>query len=249
MKRFFIFTNIVLTSLAFLCTGCGKLTNETNTDQEPPNNIPADALPGVFSVSNTKKVHFSKGNLYADGDYALHFESNQYSSANRWNASHVSHFTWSSSVEDAVSSSNSGINLFCDESHKVSVDGSKAIYYALSKDEWTYLFNNHSKKWVSVNDVNGYVIAPDGFRGELAGRYADDADLAANNLVFFPAAGYRSGYDINYGDRGYYWSSSVSDSYYAHRVGFDVDGISPGNRGPRSSGYCVRLVTDVNNRL
>ena len=42
----------------------------------------AGALPGKFSVSATKQVYFSKGNLYADGDKALHFEANQYDSAN-----------------------------------------------------------------------------------------------------------------------------------------------------------------------
>ena len=46
---------------------------------------------------------------------------------------------------------------------------------------YPYLFNNHSKKWATVNGVNGYVIAPDGFAGTLADSYADDAALAADN--------------------------------------------------------------------
>ena len=159
------------------------------------------AIPGSltheFSVSATKKVHFSKGNLYADGDKALHFEANQSSFASSWDASHVSHFTWSSTVEAAVGTTNSGDYLFCDESHKVSVDDSVAIYYALSKDEWTYLFNNHSYKRASVKRVTGYVIAPDGFEGTLSDSYADDAALAANNLVFLPATGDRYGSDVS----------------------------------------------------
>ena len=93
--------------------------------------------------------------------------------------------------------------------------------------------------------MNGDVIAPDDFRGELERTYADYADLAAINLVFLPAAGYRTGYNVYYGDRGDYWSSSAYNGYYTHAVGFDVDGVGPGRIGPRSSGYCVRLVTEI----
>ena len=206
---------------------------------------PNSALPGVFSVSATKKVHFSKGNLWADGDNALHFEANQYSYASSWNASHVSHFTWSSTVAAAVGNNNSGDYLFCDESNKVSVDGGEAIYYALSKDEWTYLFNNHSKKWATVNGVNGYVIAPDGFTGELASSYADDAALAsAGNLVFLPAAGYRDGSDVSgVGGGGLYWSSTASDEGRAYYVSFFSLGVFP-DLDFRSRGFSVRLITE-----
>ena len=206
--------------------------------------IPEGALPGLFSVSTTKKVRFSKGNLWADSDNALHFEANQYSysSASTKDASHVSHFTWSSTVSDAVGNSNSGDYLFCDESHKVSVDGSDAIYYALSKDEWEYLFNNHSYKWVMVNNVSGYVIAPDGFTGSLAESYTDDAALATDNLVFLPAAGYCNGGNVGgQGTYGIYWSSTPgggNNAYYQYfRSGEQIVGYND-----RSPGYPVRAV-------
>lgn len=216
--------------------------------------IPAGALPGVFSVSDTKKVHFSQGNLWADGDKALHFEANQYSSASSWDASHVSHFTWSSTVEyavDAADDSYSGDNLFCDESHKVSVDGGEAIYYALSKEEWQYLFNNNIKKWVTVNSVNGYVIAPDGFEGELANSYANDAELVtAGNLVFLPAAGDRWGSGVSdVGDCGFYWSSTFNASTEdcAYQVYLDSNGVNPGYEwGYLGCGFSVRLITELN---
>lgn len=207
-------------------------------------------LPGKFSVSATKQVYFSKGNLWADGSNALHFEANQYSSASSWNASHVSHFTWSSTVEAAVDN-NSGDYLFCDESHKVSVDGGEAIYYALSKDEWTYLFSNHSYKWASVNGLRGYVIAPDGFKGELANSYANDAELVtAGNLVFLPTAGHRCGSDVSLvGANGYYWSSTALDSASMYSLYFEVDGAWPDevydSRSTGYNGYSVRLVTEV----
>ena len=212
--------------------------------------LPANPLPGEFSVSTTKKVHFSKGNLWADGSNALHFEDAQWKSASAGSkdASHVSHFTWSDNITRAVSDSNSGDNLFCDESHKVSVDGGDAIYYALSKDEWIYLFNNHTKGWASVNGKIGYVIAPDGFTGNLESSYADDAALAsAGNLVFLPAAGYCSGSNVDdVGGSGHYWSSTVVIySFSAYDVVFDSNYFDPGFFDYRSYGLSVRLVTDV----
>ena len=212
--------------------------------------LPANALPGKFSVSATKQVYFSKSNLWADGDKALHFEDAQWKSTPTSNgnmdASHVSHFTWSDNITSAVSDSYSGDYLFCDESNKVSVDGSEAIYYALSKDEWAYLLNNHTKKWASVNGKSGYVIAPDGFTGELASSYADDAALAsAGNLVFLPAAGRRSGSNvICVGDYGYYWSSTAYDEYRACRVYFGSSNVDPDDSDGRSNGYSVRLITE-----
>ena len=238
-------TKLFTLALAALTIGLLGSCKKDNGPETPK--LPEGALSGEFSVSATKKVHFSKGNLYADGDKALHFEANQYSSASSWDASHVSHFTWSSTVEAAVGNNNSGDNLFCDESHKVSVDGGEAIYYALSRDEWTYLFNNHSRKWASVNGLRGYVIAPDGFSGTLADTYADDAALAANNLVFLPAAGYRRSSDVSLvGGNGYYWSSTAFDSVSTYYLYFDSDGAYP-NDGytTRNEGYSVRLVTEV----
>ena len=208
--------------------------------------VPDGALPGVFSVSDTKKVYFSKGNLYYDGS-ALNFEANQSAFNSSYESSHVSLFTWSSTVADAVGESSNGDNLFCDENNKVSVHGSEAIYYALSTEEWQYLFNNHSKKWATVNGVNGYVIAPDGFEETLAASYADDAALAADNLVFLPAAGFREGSDVYaVGDYGYYWSSSADKEkrYSAYVVIFNSDNVSPDVSDDRDYGYSVRLITE-----
>ncbi len=208
--------------------------------------IPEGALPGKFTVNaGGKQVYFSKGNLYADGDKALHFEANQYSSASSWNASHVSHFTWSSTVEAAVGNSNSGDYLFCDESHKVSVDGGEAIYYALSKDEWTYLFSNHSYKWASVNGVNGYVIAPDNVTLQAEKTSYTANELNDAKLVFLPAAGGRSTSNVNgVGVYGTYGSSTAYSSSDACRVFFNNSQVSPDANDFRSSGYSVRLVTE-----
>ena len=221
-----------------------------------------DVLAGEFSVSATKKVLFSQGNLWADGSNALHFEANQYSSASSWDASHVSHFTWSSTVAAAVGNTNSGDNLFCDESHKVSVDGGEAIYYALSTAEWQYLINTTSRmvnskpcysnavSGVSIESVtyNGVFLYPDNYNGDIVSSSMTWNDINAAGIVFLPAAGDRveGSYDVTYvGDDGYYWSSTAYDSGYAYRVYFYRSNVYPDSFESRSYGHSVRLVTDV----
>ena len=222
--------------------------------------LPAGALPGVFSVSATKKVYFSKGNLWADGSNVLHFEDAQWSSTpasdGSKDANHVSHFNWSDNVAAAVGNSNSGSNLFCDENNKQSVDGSDKIYYALSTAEWQYLFNygdytskirENKCRWATVNGVGGYVIAPDDFTGTLQESYANDAGLAdAGNLVFLPAAGSRSGSDVSdVSDVGFYWSSTASKDG-AYGVIFDYGRFAPDISVRCYGGYSVRLITESN---
>ena len=221
--------------------------------------LPAGALKGEFTVSaEGKKVHFSQGNLWADGSNALHFESNQYSSASSWDASHVSHFTWSSTVAAAVGDSNSGDNLFCDESHKVSVDGSEAIYYALSKDEWQYLINNkgdenirkgkYKYKVTVCEKENCLILAPDDFTGTIETSYnaAAWATAEAAGLVCLPAAGERDGSDFyDVGGIGHCWSSTAYDEDAAYEVYFGKSNLIPDNDNDRYYGCSVRLITDV----
>lgn len=129
--------------------------------------------------------------------------------------------------------------------------GDGRTWRTLTAAEWQYLFNNHSCKWVTVNGVNGYVIAPDGFAETLEDSYADDAALAADNLVFLPAAGGRVGRDVDFiDDFGNYWSSSAYDENYVFAVFFDADEdgdyLDPNNTVERLVGFSVRLVSDVN---
>ncbi|MBQ0124369.1 MAG: hypothetical protein KBS58_06010 [Bacteroidales bacterium] len=128
------------------------------------------------------------------------------------------------------------------------IDEYKTFYHP--PGEWTYLFNNHSKKWATVNGVVGYVIAPDDFTGTLQESYANDAGLAdAGNLVFLPATGYRHGSNVSYvGTKGYYWSSSAYGEYgpyAAYSVDLDDFSVHPDSGIERKFGSSVRLVTEV----
>ena len=236
----------------------------------------ADALAGEFTVADPDgiansgdetKVHFSQGNLVATIDAsgvptAWKFAAHQYDCLGEDGANRtigvatgdVDLFGWSTSNNGGTSTTdNYGIKTSTNNSDYSGdfYDWGKAVgdgstWRTLSKDEWTYLFNNHSKKWATVNGVNGYVIAPDGFEGELADSYENDAELVtAGNLVFLPAAGDRLGSDVNnVGDGGRYWSSSAYNENLAYGVYFYSSDVSPDDLGTRRNGYSVRLITE-----
>lgn len=209
-------------------------------------------LPGVFTVNGSdKKVHFSKGNLWADADNALHFEDAQWKSIPTSNGtmdnSHVSHFTWSSTVTAAVGADNSGTNLFCDENHKVSVDGSAEIYYALSGEEWEYLFDHHIYVRGTCNGMYGLFIAPDGFEGDadddLSAAVTDWEEAQKSGIVFLPAAGHRNGTScFAVGNYGRYWSSS-KDNSSAYRLNFSSSEFRSHDACSFYTGLSVRLVS------
>ncbi len=240
----------------------GNVTIQAVFEAKTP--LPAGALKGEFSVSATKKVHFSQGNLVATIDAtgaptAWKFAANQYESigANVANtkigkeAGDIDLFGWST---DAASN-NWGIHTKTNPTNKFTTgnfkDWGKAVgdgntWRTLSKAEWKYLFNNHSKKWATVNGVTGYVIAPDGFAGTLSDTYADDAALAANNLVFLPAAGDRAAFSVTvFGSDGFYWSSSTYSDDETYDLHFTDSSVKPDRTDKRNIGMSVRLVTEV----
>ena len=147
----------------------GKIYNITR------NALP-DLLSGVFSVSSTKKVKFSKGNLrYASGTWS--FFNNQYDYYTSYSADAWDKFGWSTSATTY------GMNTSTDKSTYSGdfVDwGSNSDlqtalgtgWFTPSKAESTYLFNTRSASTVGgtsngryakakVNNVQGVILFPD----------------------------------------------------------------------------------------
>lgn len=206
--------------------------------------IPDGALAGKFSVSPTKQVYFSQGNLtYNVSTTTWAFYEHQYDCATDYDSNLISLFTWGYGTWST--SPNGTYYQTGDFTDWGSQIGDGNTWRTLSNDEWKYLFNNHSYKWATVNGVNGYVIAPDDFSGELAKTYADDAELADNNLVFLPAAGFRVGSNvINVGDNGCYWSSTAFDEDNAFSVYFNSNFVGPDRDDYRDNASSVRLITE-----
>ena len=236
-------------------------------------------LNGEFMVNEApyKTVKFTKGNLWADasGENAsnpmLHFETNQWESNPASNgcsvdSSHVSHFTWSSSAKEAVKTTNYGDYLFCDENHKITIDGQSGCY-VLNELDWWYIFSTllgSEYGQATVNNVHGLIILSTGFSDPYAGikafipsrttaawtanQYsaAEWIVMESEGAVFLPAAGYRfdSSNVISVGNTGRYWSSPAFDDSNAYRVSFRGSGVDS-YWDPRNNGYSVRLVVDV----
>lgn len=252
--------------------------------------LPVGALKGEFTVSDddgatTKQIYFSKGNLYYDGS-KCNFEANQYD-FRTYNGSgscingtynnnsgtpsgHCGLFTWSSTVDAAVGTSNSGDFLFTNaDGFKVNVGGTDQTgWRTLSTKEWQYLFNKENqygetcrsgkyKYGVTVCGVtNCVVIAPDGWdlsANSLQSEYSststpmtwEQAETAG--LVCLPAAGFRDGSNVyNVGDYGFYWSSTAFGSDLAYIVYFNSNYVYPDYGGFRDRGVSVRLITESN---
>lgn len=230
--------------------------------------LPNGALSGAFTVnSDGKQVHFSMGNLWADasGDYAedpvLHFETNQYDFNSLYETSHVSHLLRASTVAEAVGIYDRGDYLFCEEGHKVSVDGSNATYYALSRDEWSYLIKSRDyayelhKTGVTVcGQPNCLIIAPDDWdrtKYPLIGEGSLDSydastwhDAEVAGLVCLPSAGYRYDEDVyDAGLYGYYWSSTGESMSNTYALYFINTGVLHNWYHMNTHGSSIRLVT------
>ena len=96
--------------------------------------------------------------------------------------------------------------------------------------EWKELMNNCTKKWTTLNGVNGRLVT--GSNG---------------NSIFLPAAGDWSGTNRdNVGSYGHYWSSSLNTDYYPYLAlrFYIFSGGDHKNTGFRYYGFSVRPVTE-----
>ena len=149
--------------------------NDYTTDFVTISNI--ECLRGVFSVSATKKVRFSKGNLqYVVAGKTWGFYENQYDFCNTkiypgHHSDTISLFTWGydatkSIIPDGKDSDNVSItsgNLSPEQDWGCTVGDGKT-WRTLTAEEWQYLFSDKSRYgFATVGGVNGIIILPDTF--------------------------------------------------------------------------------------
>jgi hypothetical protein len=158
-------------------------------DYEPPKVF-------EFSVSATKKVAFSSGNLQKVGSQ-YQFAASQTEYVGAESGEKIDLFQWADNFDTYISG-----------------------WRVLTDAEWKYLKNNHTTQWKTVNNVNGLVILPD----ECTASISDDwATLEAAGAVFLPCGtkiyGQYWSSSLNGSDHAYYldfYSSGrvyVSDDY------------------------------------
>ena len=221
-------------------------------------------LPGSFSVSDTKKVKFTKSNLYWNGS-AWKFEAKPTDYPTTKDTEHIGHFLWTKTAANSYAESYSdGTNtdsdkFFADgsdDSHKLTVEGISNLY-VLSGDEWSYLLNTRTnasslfKYGVTVNDgtnnvTHCHIIAPDTY--DFSGDNALKAtytltELEEKGLVCLPAAGYLESTVENHGTSSFYWSSTphwTSGAYYLY---YNSLGSGPYvDDNSRENRYSIRAV-------
>ena len=232
--------------------------------------LPEGALPGLFSVSSTKKVYFSKGNLYYDGSTdKYHFENSQTAYPTSWDPNHVGHFYYSTKASVAYAKSYSdeeqndrrGWDIFFtnSERHKpnssFTVEGQTGVWRILDCHDdycdWIYLLNSrgsgnkvHRSGVEVAGNHNCLVIAPDGNTVDIKSSYTADEWAAAESaygFVCLPAAGWRSGSSFtNQDSLGGYLASSPVGNQ-AHQMYYVSFGSSVNDCAVGSRSYALSV--------
>ena len=148
--------------------------------------VPEGAISGVFSVSATKKVYFSKGNLrYASGTWS--FFDNQYDYYTTHDGTNWDKFGWSTSATtygmNTSKSDNDYSGDFADWGSNSALQTALGTgWFTLSIDEWKYVFGTndgdkrsgatvggtsnarYTEATINTNStgVNGVILFPDG---------------------------------------------------------------------------------------
>ena len=232
---------------------------------------PEGAIDGLFSVSATQKVYFSKGNLQATGTatstpasgWTWAFAEHQYDIIGSAAANNVIDGNGSVSAAGTVdlfgwstAGTYYGINnSTSDGDYSGSfVDWGNTMgsgWRTLTSDEWSYLLTNHTKGQSTVNGVSGYVVRPDGVTTSINSTYTAEewATQEAAGSIFLPAGGQRQGTNVMHvvDYYGYYWSSSINSSINGDNpvhllLGYGDPQINSSNR---LYGYSVRLVINL----
>ena len=232
------------------------------------------ALSGLFSVANDKQVYFSQGNLqYVGSTQKWQFAASQYefigaTLGQNTNSSTATRdlFGWGDLTGYNTSSNSNDYSWSQDWGTKIGT-GWRTLTGNYESGEWDYLINkrnNHSNLCGegTVNGVKGLIILPDSWEKPSSVSFVADDDYNDNvydltqwslmesaGAVFLPAAGRREGTDIMDSDRGFYWSSTHSQEYFAHHFHFQNGYIYPHDLSSHFTnwtGMSVRLVRDAN---
>lgn len=224
-------------------------------------------LPGVFSVSPTQKVQFTKSNLYWNGK-EWRFEANQMNYPVDWDPNHVSHFYWTTTAAFAYAKTYVGpgntVNdrLFCDgsdDAHCLTVEGVSGLRVLSDTEngEIEYLLHQRTNAQnlfrfpVEIKGVGDcLIIAPDNYSGSIDISYDETswATAEAAGLVCLAPDGLRKGASIERktGNDGYYWCGNPCDQDGAFMLCFTAGMIYHyPYYSPRNCGLSIRLVKDV----
>jgi len=155
---------------------------------------------GVFSVSATKKVNFSKGNLqYQASTKTWRFAEHQWDMIGDANkiispsySGWIDLFGWGTGNNPTKSStSSSDYSSFSDWGNNTISNGGGKNWFTLTKDEWVYVFDTRSTSSgiryakATVNGVKGVILLPDTWNSSnysLSNTNKSDASFRSNRI-------------------------------------------------------------------
>ena len=199
---------------------------------------PEGAIAGLFSVSETKKVYFSQGNLQCSA-CGWTFAEHQWDMLGDENAASaldgtIDLFYWKSGsrpgdggYEEIPTNVDWGMNAI------VNGGNTPNTWHTLTSAEWEYLFDDRPnagklRSHGCVNGVNGYIFLPDDWQLPYGGRFFPNrgqwlgnvytleewARMEAAGAVFLPAAGLRTKTEVSDVNKsGSYWSKTLNETY------------------------------------
>ena len=190
-----------------------KDTSDTPDVPNPdPNPNPSNGI-GVFSVSATKQVTFSPGNLqYHPANDEWRFAANQTDYMGEGNSNisatydgWIDLFGWGTGNAPTKSSTDcSDYQTFVDwGTNKIGADAPNT-WRTLSKDEWVYIFYNRPNAQSlfalgSVNGVNGTIILPDNWTTPAGVSFV----ASTTKGLYWNGSYYRNGNEDNYSHNTY----------------------------------------------
>ncbi len=263
-----------------------RLVTTLASPQEP--NKPSDpSTPGSgsygsnsFSVSATKTVTFSPGNLqYHPANDEWRFAPSQLDYVGADNAKispfyngWIDLFGWGTGNNPTYTSRDNGnYQTFVDWGVNKIGNDAPNTWRTLTYDEWEYIINRRSnasnlKGVAQVNGVNGLILLPDGwtcpsgvifksgFHDDYETEYyavyqifsaSEWTKLEASGAVFLPAAGSRSGSDVERLQfSGSCWSATKVYYKGSGLLYFDSNEANVYDGGSYCVGKSVRLVQD-----
>lgn len=230
----------------------------SGTPSSTGSSVPTGAVNGQFSVSDTKKVYFSQGNLQYVGTWQFaelqweRFGADQRDDhrdllgwGTKSNPNNVSEkdsdYSWSEWGENTITNGTTG-------------------YRTLTAEEWGYLLRREGKSALAtVNGVHGIVFLPDSWSlpggcsftaGDGSGWTTNTytvwqwTSMETNGAVFLPCVGLRDNENVlDIDEFPNYWSSSEYDADSASIL--DYSGSIKVAVCPKREGAGVRLVKDA----
>lgn len=192
---------------------------------------------GIYSVSPSKKVYFSKGNLrYNARTKAWRFADNQWDLVGKWQEldGWMDLFGWGAGDNRANVSNdiNDYNDQFDDWGNIMISNGGGKNWFTLTKDEWEYVIEKRNTSSgiryakASIDGVYGVILLPDDwnssnyslnetnrrdsqFKSNIITQIDWLSKLEENGAVFLPAAGHRQGRSMYCpNNRGTYWSAT-----------------------------------------